>query len=394
MTAVRAMKLLSAFALTLALYPVGADAADPGVFPDRIVLGQAAPFDGPAKALGTGMREGLLAAFAEANAAGGVKGRRIELVTADDGYEPERSVAATRRLIEGDGVFALVGPVGTPTSKAAQPLAEAAGVPFVGPFTGASFLRDPKLSTVVNVRASYDEEAEAWVRHLTEDLGAARIAIFYQDDSFGQAGLAGVEKAMAKRGMELAARGTYARNTTAVKSALLDIRKAAPDAVVMVGAYAPSAEFIRLARKLKMETTFVNISFVGSDALARELGAEGAGVVVSQVVPVPTDSDIPMVASYRAALAAAAPDAKPGFVSLEGYAVGRLMVEALKAIEGEPTRAALLDAIRDKGAFDLGGLPLAYGPGDNQGSDKVFMTVIQPDGSFKAVDKLTPPAKS
>ena len=120
------MKLLSAFALTLALYPVGADAADPGVFPDRIVLGQAAPFDGPAKALGTGMREGLLAAFAEANAAGGVKGRRIELVTADDGYEPERSVAATRRLIEGDGVFALVGPVGTPTSKAAQPLAEAA----------------------------------------------------------------------------------------------------------------------------------------------------------------------------------------------------------------------------------------------------------------------------
>jgi ABC-type branched-subunit amino acid transport system substrate-binding protein len=315
------------------------------------------------------------------------------LLTVDDGYEPERSVSATRQLIERDGVFAIIGPVGTPTSKAAQPLAEASGVPFIGPFTGAGFLRDPALKTVINVRASYDEETEAWIKHLTEDTGARKIAILYQDDSFGQAGLAGVEKALAKRGMELAAKGSYPRNTTAIKTALLDIRKATPDAVVMVGAYAPCAEFIRMARKLKLDATFVNISFVGSDALARELGADGAGVVVSQVVPVPDDTSIPIVASYRAALARGNPNAKPGFVSLEGYVTGRLMVEALKAMPGEPSRAALLETVLKRGDFDIGGLRLLYGPGDNQGSDKVFMTVIQPDGSFIAVEKLLPPAR-
>jgi branched-chain amino acid transport system substrate-binding protein len=381
-------------ALSLTLLPtIPAIAADPGVFADRIVLGQAAPFDGPAKALGTGMREGLLAAFDEVNAAGGIHGRRVELLTVDDGYEPERSVSATRQLIERDGVFAIIGPVGTPTSKAAQPLAEASGVPFIGPFTGAGFLRDPALKTVINVRASYDEETEAWIKHLTEDTGARKIAILYQDDSFGQAGLAGVEKALAKRGMKLAAKGSYPRNTTAIKTALLDIRKATPDAVVMVGAYAPCAEFIRMARKLKLDATFVNISFVGSDALARELGADGAGVVVSQVVPVPDDTSIPIVASYRAALARGNPNAKPGFVSLEGYVTGRLMVEALKAMPGEPSRAALLETVLKGGDFDVGGLRLLYGPGDNQGSDKVFMTVIQPDGSFIAVEKLLPPAR-
>jgi ABC-type branched-subunit amino acid transport system substrate-binding protein len=381
-------------ALSLTILPtIPAIAADPGVFADRIVLGQAAPLDGPAKALGTGMREGLLAAFDEVNAAGGIHGRRVELLTVDDGYEPERSVSATRQLIERDGVFAIIGPVGTPTSKAAQPLAEASGVPFIGPFTGAGFLRDPTLKTVINVRASYDEETEAWIKHLTEDTGARKIAILYQDDSFGQAGLAGVEKALAKRGMELAAKGSYPRNTTAIKTALLDIRKATPDAVVMVGAYAPCAEFIRMARKLKLDATFVNISFVGSDALARELGADGAGVVVSQVVPVPDDTSIPIVASYRAALARGNPNAKPGFVSLESYVTGRLMVEALKAMPGEPSRAALLETVLKRGDFDIGGLRLLYGPGDNQGSDKVFMTVIQPDGSFIAVEKLLPPAR-
>jgi branched-chain amino acid transport system substrate-binding protein len=363
--------------------------AEPGVFDDRILFGQSAALEGPAAALGLGMREGILAAFAEANTTGGVNGRRLELVSYDDGYEPEKAIANTKRLIEEDGVFALVGEVGTPTSNAAQPIATDAGVPFIGPFTGAAFLRDPSLGNVINVRGSYDQETEAWIEHLTSDLGVSRIAILYQDDSFGRAGLSGVLKAMDKRGMKLVAEGTYERNTTAVKTALLAIRKEDPEAVVMVGAYKPCAEFIKLARRLKLDAVFVNISFVGSNALANELGEDGDGVVVTQVVPFPADTSLPLVARYQSALKAVNPDAEIGFGSLEGYMVGRLLVQALEKLESPAvTREGLLSTIKAVGMFDLDGITLSYGPDDNQGMDQVFLTVIQADGSFKPVDRL------
>jgi len=362
--------------------------AEPGVFDDRILFGQSAAFEGPAAALGLGMREGILASFNEANAAGGVNGRRLELVSYDDGYEPERAIANTKRLIGENGVFALVGEVGTPTSNAAQPITTEAGVPFIGPFTGAAFLRNPSLSNVINVRASYDQETEAWIEHLTTDLRVSRIAILYQDDTFGRAGLSGVSKAMEKRGMKLVAEGTFERNTTAVKTALLAIRKAGPEAIVMIGPYEPCAEFIKLAHRLKLNAVFVNISFVGANALAKELGEDGKGVVVTQVVPFPGDLSIPLVARYQKALKAANPDAQIGFVSLEGYMVGRLVIEALGKVKGPVTRAGLLSTIKEVGTFDLGGITLTYGPDDNQGMDQVFFTVIQADGSFKPVDGL------
>jgi len=278
--------------------------------------------------------------------------------------------------------------VGTPTSNAVQPIATEAGVPFIGPFTGAPFLRNPALGNVINVRGSYDQETETWIEHLTKDLGISRIAILYQDDTFGRAGYAGVTKAMDKRNLKLVAEGTYERNTTAVKTALLAIRKADPEAVVMVGTYKPCAEFIKLAHKLKMNPVFVNISFVGANALAKELGEDGKGVIVSQVVPFPGDTSLPLVARYQKALNAANPDAQIGFVSLEGYMVGRLVVEALAKVKGPVTRAGLLSTIKEVGTFDLGGVTLSYGPDDNQGMDQVFLTVIQADGSFKPIDHL------
>jgi ABC-type branched-subunit amino acid transport system substrate-binding protein len=227
-------------------------------------------------------------------------------------------------------------------------------VPFIGPFTGAEFLRNPFNRYVVNIRASYFQETEAWVEHLTNDLGVTRIAILYQDDAFGLSGLAGVKKAMEKRNLSLVAEGTFKRNTIAIKSALLEIMKSQPQAVVTVGPYKPIATFIKLARQLKVDATFVAISFVGSDSLAQELGSEGAGVVVSQVVPFPGDKSLPVVASYHSALAAVNEKSKPGFVSLEGYLAGRLVVEAIRRIPGEPTRDAFLDAI-EREPFDLGG---------------------------------------
>jgi len=362
--------------------------AENGVSADKIVFGQAAALDGAASALGQGMKIGLEAAFAEINKAGGVKGRKLELKSVDDGYEPTKSIEAVKKLLEEDKVFALIGAVGTPTSAATQPIATAAGAPFIGAFTGAEFLREPHKPLVMNIRASYFQETEAMVERLTKDLGATRIAIMYQDDAFGQAGLAGVKKALEKRQMQLAGEGTFERNTVAVKAALLSIKKAEPHAVIMISPYKPAAEFIKLAKQIKLDATFVNISFVGSDALAKELGATGAGVVITQVVPFPKDAAIPVVGRYQASLKASAPDAQPGFVSLEGYLVGRAIAAAIEKVDGDLTRQAMIDAVQKAGSLDLGGFKLSYSPTSNRGSNEVFLTVIQADGSFKAVDRL------
>jgi branched-chain amino acid transport system substrate-binding protein len=355
---------LSALTAIGLIHAIPAVKADPGVTADKIVFGQAAALEGPAAALGQDMRTGILAAFEEANKAGGVGGRKLELISKDDGYEPNKSIEVVKKLMDEDKVFGLIGPVGTPTSSATQPIAAEAGMPFIGPFTGAEFLRNPFKPNVVNVRSSYFQETETMVERLTKDRSVTRIAMLYQDDAYGRAGLAGVQKALEKRGMKLVAEGTYERNTVAVKSALLEIRKGNPEAVIMVGAYKPCAEFIKLARQVKMDSQ-----------------------VITQVVPFPEDASIPLVASYQAALKAADANAKPGFATLEGYMVGKLVVAALQKVGGEPTRKAFLDTVLS-GSFDLGGVTLAYGAGDNQGMDEVFLTTIQPDGSFKAITSL------
>ncbi|HMH74827.1 MAG TPA: ABC transporter substrate-binding protein, partial [Bradyrhizobium sp.] len=335
-----------------------------------------------------GMRQGILAAFAEINAKGGVHGRKLKLVSRDDGYDPDRSVAQTTKLIEEDKVFALIGAVGTPTAVATIPISSARNVPVIGPFTGAEFLRAPELHNVVNIRASYRAEAEAWIKHLTEDLGFKDIAIFYQDDSFGRDGLAGVKLALEKRGMELTAEGTFERNTKAVGSALRTIKRAEPEAVVMVGTYGPCAEFIKLAHKSGFDPIFVNISFVGANALARELGPEGQGVIVSQVVPFPWDTSVKVVADYQAAEKALDPNMKPEFVSLEGYLSGRLVASALEYTGPNPTRADMLRVINDVGSFDISGTIMTFGSKMHDAPSKVFLTVIQRDGTFRAVEKL------
>jgi ABC-type branched-subunit amino acid transport system substrate-binding protein len=368
--------------------PLHAGAGEIGVSSDTILFGQAAALEGSSSALGRGMRQGILAAFAEINARGGVHGRKLELISLDDGYDPDRSAAQTIKLIDEDKVFALIGAVGTPTTTATVPIAKAKNVPFIGPFTGAGFLRAPDLHNVVNIRASYGAEAEAWIKHLTEDLHIRSIAIFYQDDSYGRDGLAGVKLALEKRGMELTAEGTFERNTKAVGSAMRTLKRAEPEAVVMVGTYGPCAEFIKLARKSGFNPVFVNISFVGANALAKELGPEGQGVVVSQVVPFPWDASIKVVADYQAAEKALDPNLKPDFISLEGYLSGRLVAAALEMAGPNPTRADMLQLINDVGRFDISGDIITFGQERREAPAKVFLTVIQPDGTFKAIDRL------
>ncbi|MET4719104.1 branched-chain amino acid transport system substrate-binding protein [Bradyrhizobium japonicum] len=378
-------------ALAVALLAAANPAAkgdEVGVSDDAILFGQAAALEGPSSALGQRMRQGIVAAFTEINEKGGVHGRRLQLISRDDGYDPDRSVAQTLRLIEDDKVFALIGAVGTPTAMATIPITSARNIPFIGPFSGAEFLRDLELANVVNIRASYGAEAEAWVKHLTEDRHFTRIGIFYQDDSFGRDGLAGVKRALARRGLELAAEGTFERNTRAVGSAWRMIRRAEPEAIVMVGTYGPCAEFIKLAHRSGFHPTFVNISFVGANALASELGPDGEGVIVSQVVPFPWDRSQKLVADYQAAQRAFDPTLTPDFVSLEGYLSGRLAAAALEKAGPQPTRASLLRAINDVGRFDISGSIVTVGARMIDAPPKVFLTVIQKDGTFRAVDRL------
>ncbi|MDE0002080.1 MAG: ABC transporter substrate-binding protein [Rhodospirillaceae bacterium] len=371
--------------------PVGT--TTPGVFDDRVVFGQSAALSGPARELGINMNLGIMAAFEEANRNGGVHGRILELRTRDDAYEPEAAITNTQELIESEQVFALIGAVGTPTSRSAAPVAADAAIPYVAPFTGAGFLRNDDWDNIVNLRASYAQETEEMVERLTTDLGVTRIAVMFQDDSFGRAGYNGALAALERRDMELVSTGVYPRNTTAVKSGLLDLRAGNPEAVIVIGAYQPVAALISWARHIGFDPIFMTVSFVGSNALASELGAGGEGVYVTQVVPFPYDESVAVVASYTAALAAYDSQAEPGFVSLEGYIAGRMAIAGLRACGAELTRDCFLENILGAGQFDIDGFSLDFGAQadravDNQGSDAVFLTAIDNDGAYRSVASM------
>ncbi len=361
---------------------------EPGVTDDRILFGQSAAFSGPARELGRNMRLGIEAAFQEANRRGGVHGRRLELVTLDDAYEPVAAISNTRKLIEEEGVFALIGAVGTPTSRSAVPIASQAGVPYIAPFTGAIFLRNNTETGVINLRASYYQETEEIVQRFTRDLGITRIAVMYQNDSFGRVGYQGVKLALERRNMVPVAIGVYPRNTTAIKTGLLDLQRGKPDAVVVIGAYQPVATLISWAQRVNFNPFFATISFVGSNALAGALGYNGRGVLVSQVVPFPEAPDIAVAVQYRRALSAHAPRAAPGFVSFEGYLAGKLAIIALEGCGPDVKRTCLTESLNRAGKIDMGGLRLEFGEGDNQGSDAVFLTVIGRDGRYHPISSL------
>ncbi len=351
--------------------------AENGISAKQIVLGQSCALSGPAAALGTGMQAGLNAYFAKANAAGGVNGKQIKLISKDDGYEPQKAITNTRALLDQDKVFLLIGEVGTPTSKAVFPIVEKSKIPFFGPFTGAEFLRNPFKKYVVNVRGSYFQEMEKLAAYLVDQKKLTKIACFYQNDGYGRAGLKGIELALAKRSLKLTATGTYERNTVAVKGGLLKIRKAKPEAVIMVGAYKPCAAFIKLAKKVGMkETLYCNISFVGTAAFKKELGSAGEGCIISQVVPFPWNENLSLIKEYLAAMKKFQPQATTGFVSLEGYMVGKLFYQVATSVKGDLTRESFLQQIDKTGTFDLGGIKLTFGAQDHQGMDQVFLTTI------------------
>jgi ABC-type branched-subunit amino acid transport system substrate-binding protein len=364
---------------SLALLLAGHAAAQEGVTAARILIGQSAAFTGPASELGIEMKAGALAYFDQVNKKGGVNGRKIELMSVDDGYEPDRAAANTKKLIA-DGVFLLFGYVGTPTSNAAKPIFTEAQVPFFGPFTGAESLRTPVNRFVFNVRASYFAETDKIVEQLV-NLGLTKIAVFYQNDAYGQAGLAGVERAVKKRNLAITVTGTVERNTVDVAAAVKAIAGTEPQAVVMVSAYKSCAAFIREMKKAHSNPQFINVSFVGSRALASELGDTGRGVGITQVVPFPWNVGVPVVKEYQRDLAAATGKTEYSFTSLEGYIAAKVLVEGLRRTGANLTRERFIQTM-DSFSYDTGGFIVSYTPTDHSGSQFVELTVITKDGRF------------
>ena len=350
-----------------------------GVTDNQIVLGQSVALTGPAQQLGLDMQLGANLYFNKVNAQGGVNGRRIVLKTLDDGYESARAAENTRKLINDEKVFALFGYVGTPTSQASLPIFTQARVPFVGPFTGAELLRTPVNRYVFNVRASYYDETEAIVQHLTA-MSLSKIAVFYQNDAYGQAGLDGVERALKRRNLQVMAKGTVERNTVDVKKAVDGMVKADPQAIVMISAYKSCAAFIKEMKKAGKNPTFWNVSFVGSKALAKELDKEGRGVQISQVVPFPWDSTVPVVKEYRRAMDEGKHEI--GFGTLEGWIAAKVMVEGLRRAGRKLDRESFVKAMESMNDLDVGGFKVSYGPQSHNGSKFVDLTIISKDQRF------------
>jgi branched-chain amino acid transport system substrate-binding protein len=354
--------------------------AEPGVTADKIVLGQAAVLSGPAAQLGIQMRNGIKSYLDFVNARGGIHGRKLELVSEDDRYEPAVAPGATRKLLDEHKVFALLGYVGTPTGVAHLPVVTQAKVPLVGMFTGAEALRVPFNRYVFHVRASYYDETEKIVEQVVS-TGGRKISVFYQNDAYGEAGRKGTELALERRKMKIHSSGTVERNTVAVDAAAKAIHATQPDAVVMVGAYAACAAYVRAMQKLGSGATFYNVSFVGSKALADALGKDGTGVAISQVVPFPWGTAVPVVKEYQQlAKKAGYPDYN--FSALEGFLSAKVMVEGLRRAGRNPTREGLVEALEKMNDVDLGGFFISYSPKNRAGSKFVDLTIISRDGKF------------
>jgi ABC-type branched-subunit amino acid transport system substrate-binding protein len=369
----------------------------PGVSDDEIVFGMSAPFSGPAKELGRGMKTGIDLAFAAANEAGGINGRKLRLVALDDGYEPDRTRLMMRDLAEKRNVFGFIGNVGTPTAEVAVPYSLEKKMLFFGPFTGAGLLRrDPPDRYVFNFRASYAEETAATVKYLVDvrRVSPDEIAVFAQQDGYGDAGFNGVAKMLRKynRNPEKALRVGYKRNTSDVNEAVDTLLRSRHPvrAVVMVSTYKAAAKFIEKVRTERPDIIFSNVSFVGSQALADELMAYGGkvadGVIVTQVVPLP-HSKSTAVLKYQELLPKYSLGEKPDFVSLEGYLAATLLIEGLKRAGRDFTTESLIDALEGMRGVDLGvGATMAYGMSEHQASHKVWGTVLDAAGNFQTID--------
>ncbi|MFZ5569619.1 MAG: ABC transporter substrate-binding protein [Thermodesulfobacteriota bacterium] len=362
-----------------------------GVTDSEILIGSSLALGGHAGYLGTQTLHGALAYINSVNESGGIHGRKIRLIAYDDAYDPGKCVYYTQKLIVEDKVFALFCYVGTPTTVKIIPLVAEARIPLVGMFTGANALREPFHRYIINVRASYYQETGAAVEYMVKKLGIRRVAVFYQYDAYGFDGLKGTELALQRYGLAPVATGTYIRGTVNVSEGLDKIIHSAAEAVVLIGTYDPCARVIIQARQRGYRPLFYNVSFVGSDELARKLAPEDDGIIVTQVVPPPEQPETGEMLwgakQYTLNLKRYFPEDEPSFVGLEGYLNAMVLAEGLKRSGRNLQREGFIESVESITRFDLGiDNDLNFGPADHQGLDRVYFTRLR-NGKFLLMDK-------
>lgn len=374
------LQLHSFFVSAALLFSAHAALAKDKLIGDTIVVGQSAPFTGPSAQLGMDFNRGARIYFQTVNESGGVHGRKIELRAKDDGYDPNQTMKNTSELLSDERVVALFGYVGTSTSMAALPIASAAQVPFFAPVSGAEVFRRPLNRNVFNVRASYLDEADYIVDQLTI-TGIKNIAVFYQNDAYGQAGLDAMAKALAKRGSKVHATATIERHSTEVAASAKSLMAAQPGAVVLISSYSSAAALIKEMRRSSYGGQFVSVSYVGGRALADELGSSGVGVMISEVVPFPWGEATPLQREYNRAMQKAG-EVRMAFGSMEGFIAAKTLVEGLRRAGPDLTRAKLVAALETMTNWDAGGLRISFSHDNHDGTHFVEMTMIGTGGKF------------
>jgi len=375
--------------------PAATRAQTPGVTDSEILIGSCSALEGPSKFLGQQTVVGAKAYFSLTNDEGGVNGRKLKLVSVDDSYDPAKTQACFDHLMS-EKVFALGFFVGTPTAVKYVPLAESNKIPLVGLFTGAQTLYAPLRHWVVNVRASYFDETREQVDGLWKTLGYRKIGVIYPDDAFGGAVLEGVKAALREHGTEPVATGSYQRQTAQVSSAIDAVRGSNPEAVVLVGPANTVAPILKAAHARGWSPLFVTVSFVGTDELINEAGADSEGMVITQVVPPYYLTDLKSVQLYRRSLTKYFPSEQPNFVSLEGFVDAMALVEGFKRAGKEVTREGLIRGIESIRDLDIGlgpQLKLDYSPKDHKGFDHVIPTVVRGGRAVPFTDWATVAAK-
>lgn len=371
--------LLMVLAIGLGAYQEVAEAANGKDAVKPIKLGMSVPLSGPVAANGMALREGVLACFARANAEGGIRGRKVEIVSLDDAYEAERTVANTRKLINEESVLALVGFFGSPRSAEMMQAFGTAGVPLIGLTTGVGSLHLKPGRYAFSTRASVEKELEVIVDHVVP-LSITRIGVVYQDDSFGRAGLDGVLDALKKHGLAPAVTVAFDPGKGALPASVKQIADAAPQLLILLATHKPAAAYIKALRRTNNAMQFATVSLVGTDLLIGELGVQDAkGVIISQVTPYPWNDTVKITRDYVRAIKAINRDAKPSYYGLEGYITARIALEALRRTGGDPRPDDLVTALENS-PIDLGGYVVSYRPGARQGSQFVDVTIVNSQG--------------
>lgn len=348
-----------------------------GVTDKEILIGSCSALSGPASFLGTQQLIGARSYINYVNDQGGINGRKVKLVTHDDGYEPSRAIACFHKVIE-EKAFAAAFFVGTPTAAKYVPMAEVNKIPILGLYTGAQLLHEPFRPRVISIRASYYDETREQVEGLWT-AGHRKFGVIYQEDAFGAAVLEGVKRALAAHRAAPVSLGSFARNTLDVQSAI-DVAKAGnPDVVVLVGAYAPEAEILKRARTANWKPQFTTVSFVGTEALIKAAGKDADGVIVTQVVPPYTRDNLPTALLYKKLLKQYFPNEAPNFTSMEGFVDAMVLCEGLKRAGKDLTRAKFISAIENIHNWDigLGKQTISYSPTRHKGFDAVFPIIIK-----------------